>query len=150
MGGKSGSVILGIIMVAVMFVVFPIVMDTSHTLQTDVEVQTEAAVVTGAGVTVADVVLDEALWDDDNSYVTSVTSDNVADTPVAGAYTAGTQTLNVTGLAAADTRALTLTYEYDGLTDYTGMGAMVAVAPLLLFLGVIGAVVGGLYTSFKG
>ena len=148
--GKSGSVILGIIMVAVMFVIFPIVMDSSHTLQTDVEVQTEAAVVTGAGVTDADIVLDEALWDDDNSYVTRITSDNVGDTPVAGVYTAGTTTLNVTGLAAADTRTLVLTYEYDGLEDYTGMGALVAVAPLLLFLAVIGAVVGGLYVSFKG
>jgi hypothetical protein len=148
--GKSGSVILGIIMVAVMFVIFPIVMDSAHTLQTDAEVQTEAAVVTGAGVTDADIVLTEALWDDDNTYVTSITSDNVLDTPVAGVYTAGTLSLNVTGLAAADTRTLVLTYEYDGLTDYTGMGALVAVAPLLLFLAVIGAVVGGLYVSFKG
>jgi hypothetical protein len=148
--GKSGSVILGIIMVAVMFVIFPIVMDSAHTLQTDAEVQTEAAVVTGAGVTDADIVLTEALWDDDNTYVTSIVSDNVLDTPVAGVYTAGTLSLNVTGLAAADTRTLVLTYEYDGLTDYTGMGALVAVAPLLLFLAVIGAVVGGLYVSFKG
>lgn len=148
--GKSGSVILGIIMVAVMFVIFPIVMDSAHTLQTDAEVQTEAAVVTGAGVTDADIVLTEALWDDDNTYVTSITSDNVLDTPVAGVYTAGTLSLNVTGLAAADTRTLVLTYEYDGLTDYTGMGALVAVAPLLLFLAVIGAVVGGLYVLFKG
>lgn len=147
--GRSGSVIVGIIMVAVMFVLFPIVMDSTHSLQTDEYVQSEAAVATGAGVTAADVVLDEALWDDATASVISITSDEVTDVPVANTYTAGTQTLNITGLAADDSRTLTITYEYDGLTDYTGMGAMVAVAPLLLFLGVIGAVVGGLYVGFK-
>lgn len=149
MGGKTGSVFIGLIMVAVMFILFPLVTGATHDLQTDVEVQTEAAVVTGAGVTVADVVLAEGLWDADTAYVSSITSDNVGDTPVKGVYTAGTKTLNITGLAAADTRGLTITYEYDALTDYTGMGPLVAVAPLLLFIGVIGAVVGGLYMSFK-
>lgn len=148
--GKGGSVLMGIIMVAVMFVLFPIVMDSSHELQTDSLTQAEAAVVTGVGETTADVVLDEALWSDSNAYVTSVTSDNGADTPVAGTYVAGTQTLTVTGLAASDTRTLTLVYEYDGLTDYTGMGQMVAVAPLLLFMGVLGAMVFGLYKGFSG
>jgi len=147
--GRSGSVIVGIIMVAVMFVLFPIVMDSTHSLQTDEYVQSEAAVATGVGVTAADVVLDEALWDDATASVISITSDEVTDVPVANTYTAGTQTLNITGLAADDSRTLTITYEYDGLTDYTGMGAMVAVAPLLLFLGVIGAVIGGLYMGFK-
>jgi len=148
--GKSGGIIVSIIMVAVMFIMFPIVMDASHDLQTDDFVQTEAAVVTGVGVTTADVVLDEDLWDDATTSVLSITSDEVTDVPVANTYTAGTNTLNITGLAADDSRTLVITYEYDGLTDYTGMGALVAVAPLLLFIGVIGAVVGGLYVSFKG
>jgi hypothetical protein len=148
--GKSGGIIVSIIMVAVMFIMFPIVMDASHDLQTDDFVQTEAAVATGAGVTAADVVLDEDLWDDAVTSVLSITSDEVADVPVANTYTAGTNTLNITGLAESDSRTLVITYEYDGLTDYTGMGALVAVAPLLLFIGVIGAVVGGLYVSFKG
>lgn len=148
--GKSGGIIVSIIMVAVMFIMFPIVMDASHDLQTDDFVQTEAAVVTGVGVTTADVVLDEDLWDDATTSVLSITSDEVTDVPVANTYTAGTNTLNITGLAADDSRTLVITYEYDGLTDYTGMGALVAVAPLLLFIGVIGAVVGGLYGSFKG
>ena len=147
--GKSGSVIVGIIMVAVMFILFPIVMDSSHELQTDSYTQSYNST-TGVGELTDDVVLTEALWSDSNTYVTSVASDNVADTPVAGTYVAGTQTLTVTGLVASDSRVLTLVYEYDGLTDYTGMGAIVAVAPLLLFLGVIGAVIGGLYVGFKG
>lgn len=148
--GKSGGVILGIVMVAVLFVLFPIVMDSSHTLQTDVEVETEAAVATGVGELTADVVLTYGLWGASNTAVTSITSDEVTDVPVAGTYVDATKTLTVTGLVAEDSRTLTITYEYDGLSDYTGMGAIVAVAPLLLFLGVIGAVIGGLYTGFKG
>lgn len=147
--GKSGGVILGIVMVAVLFILFPIVMDSSHTLQTDVEVETEAAVATGVGETSADVVLTHGLWGASNTAVTSITSDEVTDVPVAGTYVDATKTLTVTGLVAEDSRTLTITYEYDGLSDYTGMGAIVAVAPLLLFLGVIGAVIGGLYTGFK-
>lgn len=147
--GKSSGVIVGLIMVAVMMVIFPIVMDSTHDLQCDTETQAEAGVTTGAGVVAANVVLDEALWDDSTSHITSVTSDNVADTPVAGTYTAATKTLNVTGLAESDTRTLTIVYEYDGLEDYTGMGAMAGVAPLLIFIGVLGVVMGGIYTSFK-
>ena len=147
--GKNGSVIVGIIMVAVMFVIFPIVMDSAHTLQTDSYNHTEEDVTTGVGILVADVVLDEELWSDSTAYITSVTSSNEADTPVKGVYTPGTKSLNVTGLVESETRTLTIIYEYDGLEDYTGMGALVAVAPLLLFLGVIGAVVGGLYDGFK-
>lgn len=147
--GKSGAVILGIIMVAVMFIVFPIVMTSAHELQTEEYVQTEAAVTTGAAEEAADVVLDEDLWSDATANVVSITSDDGGDTPVAGTYTAATNTLNVTGLAADTTRTLTITYKTDALTDYTGMGAMVSVAPLLIFLGVIGAVLAGLYAGFK-
>ena len=148
--GKSGGAILGLIMVAVLFVIFPIVMDSTHELQTDEYVQAEAGVTTGAEDVAADVVLTKALWDDDTAYVSSITSDEVTDVPVKGTYTAGTQTLNVTGLAVSKTRTLTITYEYDGLTTYTGMGALVGVAPLLIFIGVLGVVMGGLYVSFKG
>lgn len=147
--GKSGSVIVGIIMVAVMFIIFPIVMDSAHALQTEEYTQEEAAVETGVGETSADVVLDEELWSDSVDNVVSIASDDETDTPVAGSYAAATQTLTVTGLTAETTRALTIFYKTDALTDYTGMGAIVAVAPLLLFLGVIGAVVGGLYSGFK-
>lgn len=148
--GKGGSVLMGIIMVAVMFVLFPIVMDASHELQTDAYEQVEANVVTGAMETDADVVLDRALWGGATANVLSITSDEVTDVPVANTYTGATNTLNIRGLAADDTRTLTITYEVDALTDYTGMGQMVAVAPLLLFMGVLGAMVFGLYKGFSG
>ena len=54
-----------------------------------------------------------------------------------------------TGLAADDSRTLTITSETDALGDYTGMGALVGIAPLLIFVAVIGAVVFGAYSAFK-
>ncbi len=146
--GKGGA-LLGIIMVSVMFVLFPIILDSSHELQTDATTETEAAVVTGVGVTNADVVLTNDPWQDDVDYVLTITSDEVTDVPVANTYTTATNTLNITGLAADDSRTLTITYETDALGDYTGMGALVGIAPLLIFVAVIGAVVFGAYSAFK-
>lgn len=148
--GRGSSVLMGIIMVAILFIMFPIVMTSAHELQTDETTHTEAAVATGAGEFAADVVLTDPLWADEAASVISIASDNVDDTPAAGTYTAATQTLNVTGLAESDTRTLTIVHETDALTDYTGMGQMVAVAPLLLFMGVLGAMVFGLYQGFRG
>jgi hypothetical protein len=147
--GRGGSVLMGIIMVAVLFILFPIVMTSAHELQTEEATQVEAAVATGMGETSAPVVLDTALWSGASANVVSIVSDNILDTPAAGTYTAATRTLNVTGLAADDTRELILVYKVDALTDYTGMGQMVAVAPLLLFMGVLGAMVFGLYKGFS-
>ena len=148
--GKGAGVVVGLIMVAVLFVIFPIVMTSTHELQTDEYIQTEADVTTDVAVTTADVVLTKALWDADVAYVTSVTSDLETDVPVADSYVAGTKTLTVSGLTVSETRTLVITHEYDGLTTYTGMGALVAIAPLLLFIAVLGVVIGGLYGSFKG
>ena len=147
--GKGTGALMGIIMVAVLFVMFPIIMDSTHELQADPVTQVEAAVVTGVGETAADVVLGNDLWADDVDSVLTITSDELTDVPVANTYTPATNTLNVTGLNEDDSRTLTITYETDALTEYTGMGALVAVAPLLIFIAVIGAVVFGAYSSFK-
>lgn len=147
---KTMGVVVGIIGIVILMVVFPIVMSATHDLQTDPTAETHLLVVTGVGVTTADVVLVNALWSDDTAYVTSITSNNVGDTPVKGAYAAATQTLTVTGLKHTDTRTLVITFETDALTDYTGMGALVGVTPLLIWVSILGAVLAGLFFSFKG
>lgn len=146
---KALGIVMVVVAVAISFVVFPIVLDSSEDLRTDNQADTFAAVATGVGEVAADVVLTVDLWQDTAAYVVSVTSDNVADTPVAGTYTAATNTLNVTGLAASDTRELIVTYQIAALDDYTGLDAIVAVAPLLLFIGILGAIIGGLWSSWK-
>ena len=146
---KALGIVMVVVAVAISFVVFPIVLDSAGDLRTESQTDEFAAVTTGAGETSSGVVLTMDLWQDTAGYVTSVTSDNVGDTPVVGTYTAATNTLNVTGLVESDTRTLTVTYQVAALGDYTGLDAIVAVAPLLLFIGILGAIIGGLWSSWK-
>lgn len=146
---KALGTVLAIVGIAITFIVFPIIMDATSDVQTNAESQVFAAQATGAGVTEVDVVLTEDLWESLVAHVTSVTSDNVADTPVAGSYAAATNTLTVTGLAASDTRELTVAYTADALTDYTGMSAMVGVTPLLVWVSIIGIAIAGIWAGFK-
>ena len=133
MGKKVTEVVVGVIMIMIAFIMFPLITDSTHDVQTDPQTDAFAAVVTGVGVTDADVVLTEDAWQDDAGRVT-VTSDNVLDTPVSNTYTPATNTLNVTGLNASDTRTLTVVYDYDATTDFTGLGSIVGMSPLIIFV----------------
>lgn len=144
------GIVMGIIGIVIVFIMFPLIMDSSHDIQTDDYTQAEASVTTGAGETAADVVLTKALYDDDNTWVTSVTSSEGTDTPAVGTYTAATKTLNVTGLAESTSRTLTIVYEYDGLTSYTGMSAFVGLTPLLVLISIIAVVIGGTWFAMSG
>lgn len=146
---KAMGIVMVVVAVAIAFVVFPIVLDGATGLRTNNETDTFAAVVTGMGESAADVTLSEDLWQDNNSNVVSITSDNLNDAPVAGTYTAATNSLNVTGLEADASRDLTVVYQVEALGDYTGLDPIVAVAPLILFIGILGAILGGLYSSWK-
>lgn len=147
---KIMGVVLGIIGIAVVMLVFPIITDTTDTVQTERTTQVEAAVATGVGEVAADVVLTEELFNNSTVHVISIVSDNVADTPVAGTYTSATQTLNVTGLAADDTRELTIIHNIDALSDYTGMGTMVSITPLLVWITIIAILIAGIGAVFRG
>ena len=142
---KVMGVVGGVILIMIGFILFPMLMTSVHDVQTDVMIQVEADVVTGVGETTANIVLDEANWTGDNTGIT-VVSDHEPDTEAIGTYTPGTKTQQITGLIAEQTRTLTLTYEYDGLTDYTGLGPMAALAPLILF---VMLVFGGGFTIFS-
>ena len=150
--GKVFGPLIALFGVILLFNFFPTVTDSTHDLQVDVDVQIEAAVTTGVSETTADVVLDEELWKSRTTSVTSITSDNGGDTPVADSYVEATQTLTVSGLVESDTRELTITYEYDALTDYTMMGMLVSWAPVLLLIGIFGLIGGALWAavSFRG
>ena len=150
--GKVFGPLIALFGVILLFNFFPTVTDSTHDLQVDVDVQVEAAVTTGVSEFSADVVLDEELWKSRTTSVTSITSDNGSDDPVADSYVEATQTLTVSGLVESDTRELTITYEYDALTDYTMMGMLVSWAPVLLLLGIFGLIGGALWAavSFRG
>jgi len=147
---RISPVIFGIIGVAILMIIFPIIMSSTNELKTDAYTQTIPTVTTGAGETTTDIVLTLDLYNADTTKIISITSDNIADTPVAGTYTEATKTLNVTGLAESDTRTLTITYSYDALEEYTGMSAMVGMTPLLIWVAILAIVVGGTWFAVKG
>jgi len=53
-------------------------------------------------------------------------------------------------LHASDTRTLVVTYDIDALTDYTGMGSIVGITPLLIWIGIMAIVLAGTWFTIKG
>jgi len=147
--GKSMGGVVGIIGVVILMIVFPIVMSATHDLQIDEQADAFAGVATGAGETDADVVLTVDLYGDDNTNVLSIVSSLETDVPVAGTYTAATNTLNVTGLTAESSRTLTVTYEIDALTSFTGMAALFGITPLHVTVSIQVIVIASTWYSFK-
>ncbi|MBA7604400.1 hypothetical protein ES703_11520 [subsurface metagenome] len=148
MGKNIMAVVMGIIAIAIAFVVFPIVLDATGDLLAHTGDALETAqVTTGAAEETADVVLTYELYEGDVLNVRSITSTEPTDVPVANTYTEATRTLNITGLAVDLTRTLNITYETVSTNVYTGLGSIVKVAPLIVFVGLLA---GGGFAMFKG
>ena len=145
--GKAMGVAIGIIGIAIMFIVFPIILDGSHTIQTDQVTQVIEGVETGLGVSTATITITEPLYMTRAQDVVSA-SGGAGDTITVSTVPSGT-VLVIGGLAAEATRDVTVVYEVDALTDYTGLGAIVGIAPLIVFVAILGTAVAGAYFSFK-
>jgi hypothetical protein len=144
---KSMSVVLGIVAVAICFIVFPILLTSAHDVQTDQAVRTTTGVVTTTGSD-ATITLATALFKTRAADVIGVSSSESGDTPTLSAVVNGTQVV-IGGLATSATRTLNVTYEYDALTDYTGLSSIVSVSPLIIFIGVLGVVVASAWFAWK-
>lgn len=105
---------------------------------------------TAAGTTSANVTLAQDLYDDATRHVTSITSNETADAPIAFTYTAATNVLLVTGLDDSNTSRLTVVYEIDALEGYYAATQGTSALPVLLLLGIIGIVAGGIYAATTG
>jgi len=149
--GTTLSMVLGIIAIAIAFVVFPIVLDATSTVlsHTGETMETDTAVTVSPDVT-ADIVLTYPLYDDDVANVSSITSTEATDTPVADSYVTGTKTLTVSGLTTDKTRTLTTTYVTESMGVYTGLESIAQVAPLMVFIGLLAGGGFGLYRGVKG
>ena len=124
---------IGLIGLFILIILFELPMNAIHNIQT--EEQTDAGLECIA--TPQDVVLTVDLWQASLDSVISAV-DNEGNILTATAYVAATNTLTVTGWVTPATTC-TIVYEYDGLTDWTGFGPIVAISPLLLWLAMIGA-----------
>lgn len=110
--------------------------------------QNEYNVATGAGENTTSVTLSQELYGDETRNAI-VTSNVTADAPIASSYTSSSRALLVTGLAASESRRLTVDYQIDALEDYWGAGLGSRVWPLFLILGVLGIVAGAVYNATR-
>jgi len=142
------GVVMGIIAIMIGINMFPMVLDASDDIQVDQTTVTNNST-TGVGETTEDVAFADPLFEDDTVNVTSVASDNGSDTPVASSYSSVTDTLTVSGLQASGTRVLTIVYDADALSEYTGLSPMVKFGPFLIFFGLIAAALGCMWQGAR-
>lgn len=142
---KALGVAVGIIMIAIAFVVFPIIMDASDSILAPEKTQV-VTVPTAGGVTTATLTLTDGVYENDKANVT-LSSSNANDVPVVSS--ASGKSVVVTGLEASSTRIMNVAYASDALDNYTGLAAIVKVAPLIVFVSILGVAIGGAYFSFK-
>lgn len=139
----------GIIMIFVAFTIFPMIMTASHDVLTD-DHTVSANVSTGVGETTGSVTLTKGLYGDSTEYVDSITSDYASDSPTASSYASATKVLTVGGLVASYNRTLTVEYEYDQTTEYTGMASMAKIGPTILFICLLLGGAGMVYAEVRG
>jgi len=104
--------------------------------------------VTGAGVTSANETLSYAHYYEDLTSLTA-DSDNESDTPVVMAYDEDDYIVTVSGLAASDTRTLTIDYVREARQQFTGFSAFIRLLPFLLVAGLMVACLWGLFSAWK-
>ncbi len=103
---------------------------------------------TGAGVDTANVTLPLSVLDDSLSNITSVTSNNTADAPLATSFTSSTRVLVISGLHDSDSRLLTVGYRSPSLNDYPGADLAAKWWVLFLVIAIIACVVAALVSGF--
>ena len=105
-------------------------------------------VVTGVGVTSANETLSYAHYYEDLTNL-SAESDNVADTPVVLAYDEDDYIVTVGGLAASDSRILTIDYVRESRQQFTGFSGFIRLLPFILVIGLLAACIWGLFSAWK-
>ena len=138
---------MGIVAIAIAFIVFPILLTSTHSIQTDQVTKNAAGVTTTSGTT-ATITLASALFKTRAADVVSISSDNAGDTPTVSTVSNST-VIVIGGLETSTSRALAIVYDVDALTDYTGLSAIVGVSPMLIFIGILGIVVAGAWFAWS-
>ena len=140
-----GRIVIGII--ALFLIIAPFstpIIDGIKAWRTNDTTQAEV-VVTGAGVTTANVTLDYELYQAATAEVQSITSNETADNPAAQTYTESTQVLLVAGLSPSLTRTLTINYSAE--TDDTVLRIVGPFLGILIFGALIWGTVGGMFSG---
>ncbi len=105
-------------------------------------------VVTGVNVTSTNETLSYAHYYEDLTGLVA-TSDNGGDTPVVMAYDEDDYIVTVSGLAASDSRILTIAYVREANQEFTGFSAFIRLMPFICVIGLFVACLWGLFTAWK-
>lgn len=141
------KVLGGILLIVIFAIMFPIVMESITDAQTDSVTDSFPGCIVGGGET--DVVLTQDLYEARTSSVTSMTATGSGAVPVADSYVEATNTLTISGLGADTPQDITVTYIYDRTEDFTGLSQFMRLTPLLMWLAVMAALVGGAIFAFR-
>jgi hypothetical protein len=106
------------------------------------------SVTTGVGVTSTDETLSYASYYEDLTGL-AATSDNESDTPVVMAYDEDDYIVTVAGLAASDSRILTISYVREAHNEFTGFSPFARILPFLLGIGLFIAGIWGIFSAWK-
>jgi len=141
------KVLLILVAVLVIFAGMGAFMDAIQDFQTDRSTQDFFVQTSGDNST--GVQLSTALWNS-NIANASVSSNNTGDAPVVAAYTGTNRLLTVGGLATTADRILTVTYDTDGLTSYSGVSEGVEHIPLAVVAALIVVALGAVVAVLVG
>ena len=138
---KILAAVVAVVGIAVAFVVFPIITDSTTELLTNDVTQTIRSVTPSSGTYIATVQNDVY---DNNTGMVTVTSSDSSSNPVVS--TVSGKTVTITGLTNSS-QNLTVTYAVAALGNYTGLAAIVKIAPMLVFVVMIIGLVAGLFKN---
>ena len=137
-----GKVVIGVLCLVFLLGLSGSLNTGIHNLRVDAVSQTFTVVTTDN--TTASVVLSRAVFSDELTEISAVTS-SIVETPVAATYTALTKTLLVSGLELNTSRTLTVAYSSE--KEDTIMMVIGPFLTILIFGGILGAII---YYIWKG
>ncbi len=140
---KVMAAVVAVVGIAVAFVVFPIITDATTNLLTNDVTQTISA--TAASNTYI-ATLQNDVYENKTSAV-KVTSSDADSNPVVSVVNG--KSVTITGLENG-AQTLTVKYQTAALNDYTGLAAIVKIAPMLVFVILIVGLVAGIFKSSQG
>ena len=143
-----GKIIVGIVgLILILILAGKVLPDVIDTTASD-DYSEPFAVTTGVDVTTTNETLSYDNYYTDLTGLT-VDSDNVADSPTVMHYYEATNEVGVSGLAASDTRTLTIGYYREAGTQFYGFGGFMQLLPFLVIVGGIVACILGVYSGIK-
>ena len=146
MPGKLFTAFLIVVVSAILFML-PVT-DAIYDFRTDQRTDTYTTA-TAVAVTTANATLHAVLYDNDIGSASFI-SDLVTDIPLSSSYNSTSRQLLISGLTANTTRTMEITYDFNALSDSSGIDTLMDWMPLIWILIAIGFGPAALFSIFSG